>query len=108
MKTPFCVPLINKDVEKEVLSCLNETGWVTTGPKVNELEKGVYLNEHGQKIMKPSKYAFCSNPDYSSKGNWCYTNKQGSYKYCCPEGKTCLVILVLHVKDGMKQMQEKI
>ena len=57
--------------------------------KVNELEKGVYLNEHGQKIMKPSKYAFCSNPDYSLKGNWCYTNKQGAWKYCCPEGKTC-------------------
>jgi len=35
---PFCLPLINKDVEKEVLSCLNETGWLTTGPKVKELE----------------------------------------------------------------------
>lgn len=38
MKIPFCLPLINKDVESEVLSCLNETGWLTTGPKVKELE----------------------------------------------------------------------
>ena len=38
MKIPFCLPLINNDVEKEVLSCLNETGWLTTGPKVKELE----------------------------------------------------------------------
>jgi len=38
MKIPFCLPLINKDVEKDVLNCLNETGWLTTGPKVKELE----------------------------------------------------------------------
>jgi len=38
MKIPFCLPLIDKEVESEVLSCLNETGWLTTGPKVKELE----------------------------------------------------------------------
>ena len=38
MKVPFCRPLINNDVKKEVLSCLNETGWLTTGPKVKLLE----------------------------------------------------------------------
>ena len=38
MKIPFCLPLINNDVKKEVLSCLNETGWITTGPKVKLLE----------------------------------------------------------------------
>ena len=38
MKIPFCLPLIDKDVELQVLSCLNETGWITTGPKVKELE----------------------------------------------------------------------
>ena len=37
-KIPFCLPLINNDVEKEVISCLNETGWLTTGPKVKLLE----------------------------------------------------------------------
>jgi hypothetical protein len=31
MKIPFCLPLINENVNKEVLSCLNETGWLTTG-----------------------------------------------------------------------------
>ena len=41
MKIPFFLPLINKDVETEVLSCLNETGWVTTGPKVNEFEEEI-------------------------------------------------------------------
>ena len=38
MTIPFCLPLIDKDVEAEVLSCLNETGWLTSGPKVKELE----------------------------------------------------------------------
>lgn len=41
MKIPFCLPLINKDVESEVLSCLNETGWLTTGPKVKLLENQI-------------------------------------------------------------------
>ena len=38
MKIPFCLPLIDRDVNKEVLSCLNETGWLTTGPKVKLFE----------------------------------------------------------------------
>ena len=38
MKIPFCLPLIDKDVNREVLSCLNETGWLTTGPKVKLFE----------------------------------------------------------------------
>lgn len=38
MKIPFSLPLLNHDVENEVLSCLNETGWLTTGPKVKEFE----------------------------------------------------------------------
>lgn len=38
MKIPFCLPLIDKDVNKEVQSCLNETGWLTTGPKVKLFE----------------------------------------------------------------------
>ena len=38
MKIPFCLPLIDKDVNQEVLSCLNEIGWLTTGPKVKEIE----------------------------------------------------------------------
>ena len=38
MKIPFCLPLIDKDVNQEVLSCLNETGWITTGPKVKLFE----------------------------------------------------------------------
>ncbi|MDB4410306.1 DegT/DnrJ/EryC1/StrS family aminotransferase [bacterium] len=38
MKIPFCLPLIDKDVNDEVLSCLNQTGWLTTGPKVKDFE----------------------------------------------------------------------
>ena len=38
MKIPFCLPLIDKEVNQEVLSYLNETGWLTTGPKVKLLE----------------------------------------------------------------------
>ncbi len=37
-KIPFCLPFLNNEVEIEVLSCLNVTGWLTTGPKVKELE----------------------------------------------------------------------
>jgi hypothetical protein len=38
MKIPFCLPLIDKDVNQEVLSCLNETGLSKTGPKFKLLE----------------------------------------------------------------------
>ena len=38
MRIPFCLPLIDEDVNLEVFSCLNETGWLTTGPKVKLLE----------------------------------------------------------------------
>lgn len=38
MKIPFCLPYIDNDVNNEVHSCLNETGWLTTGPKVKEFE----------------------------------------------------------------------
>ena len=41
MKIPFCLPLIDENVETEVLSCLNETGWLTTGPKVSLLENEI-------------------------------------------------------------------
>ena len=41
MKIPFCLPLIDNDVNLEVLSCLNETGWLTTGPKVKLLEEEI-------------------------------------------------------------------
>jgi dTDP-4-amino-4,6-dideoxygalactose transaminase len=35
---PFCLPLIDDDVIAEVNDCLTNTGWLTTGPKVRELE----------------------------------------------------------------------
>jgi len=41
MKIPFCLPLIDKDVNKEVLSCLNETVWLTTDPKVTLFESEI-------------------------------------------------------------------
>ena len=57
--------------------------------KIDELEKGVYKNSYGQIIKEPSKYGFCSNPDKTTRGNWCYTDKQGNREYCCPKGETC-------------------
>ncbi len=39
MKIPFCLPLIDKDVVDEVNDCLLNTGWLTSGPKVQQLEK---------------------------------------------------------------------
>ncbi len=41
MHIPFCLPLIDKDVIAEVNDCLTNTGWLTTGPKVRELEAGI-------------------------------------------------------------------
>ncbi len=38
MAIPFCLPLIDHDVIAEVNDCLTNTGWLTTGPKVRELE----------------------------------------------------------------------
>lgn len=38
MKIPFSPPYIDEDVRKEVYSVLN-SGWITSGPKVLELEK---------------------------------------------------------------------
>ena len=41
MKVPFCLPLIDQDVIDEVNDCLINTGWLTTGPKVRELENNI-------------------------------------------------------------------
>lgn len=41
MKIPFCLPLIDEDVNQEVNSCLNNSGWLTTGPKVKLLENEI-------------------------------------------------------------------
>lgn len=38
MQIPFCLPLIDSDVVAEVNDCLTNTGWLTTGPKVRQLE----------------------------------------------------------------------
>jgi dTDP-4-amino-4,6-dideoxygalactose transaminase len=38
MKIPFAPPFIDEDVKNEVISAL-ESGWITTGPKVKELEQ---------------------------------------------------------------------
>ena len=38
MQIPFCLPLIDQDVIAEVNDCLTNTGWLTTGPKVRQLE----------------------------------------------------------------------
>ena len=39
MNIPFCLPLIDQDVITEVNDCLNNTGWLTTGPKTRQLEE---------------------------------------------------------------------
>ncbi len=40
MKIPFSPPYIDDDIRKEVMEAL-DSGWITTGPKVKELEKVV-------------------------------------------------------------------
>ena len=41
MQIPFALPLIDHDVIHEVNDCLTNTGWLTTGPKVRQLEEEV-------------------------------------------------------------------
>lgn len=41
MKIPFSLPLIDSLVEKEILSTLYETGWITSGPKTKEFEEKI-------------------------------------------------------------------
>ena len=38
MKIPFCLPLIDDDVKNKISYCLKESGWLTSGPLVKELE----------------------------------------------------------------------
>ena len=39
MKIPFSLPLIDDDVVSEVNDALLNTGWLTSGPKVLQLEE---------------------------------------------------------------------
>mgnify|MGYP006091793887 FL=1 len=39
MKIPFSLPVINQNVIDEMMDCLTNTGWLTTGPKTKALEK---------------------------------------------------------------------
>ena len=41
MPIPFSLPLIDDDVIAEVNDCLTRTGWLTSGPKVRELEEQI-------------------------------------------------------------------
>lgn len=41
MNVPFSLPLIDQDVVNEVNDALTNTGWLTSGPKVLELEKEI-------------------------------------------------------------------
>ncbi len=43
MNIPFSLPLIDESVIAEVNDCLTRTGWLTTGPKVRELETEIGL-----------------------------------------------------------------
>ena len=41
MKIPFSLPVIDQDVVDEMMDTLNNTGWLTTGPKTRELEEEI-------------------------------------------------------------------
>jgi len=41
MQIPFALPVIDADVIHEVNDCLTNTGWLTTGPKVRQLEEEI-------------------------------------------------------------------
>ncbi len=41
MNVPFCLPLIDSDVVREVNDVFNNTGWITSGPKVIQFENQI-------------------------------------------------------------------
>ena len=54
MQISFSLPLIDKSVIEEVYDCLTNTGWITTGSKVRQLEEEV-------KKLCGTKAALCVN-----------------------------------------------
>jgi dTDP-4-amino-4,6-dideoxygalactose transaminase len=54
MQIPFALPVIDADVIHEVNDCLTNTGWLTTGPKVRQLEEEV-------KVLTGASAALCVN-----------------------------------------------
>ena len=51
MNIPFSLPVINQDVIDEVMDCLTNTGWLTTGPKTKELEKEFELLTKAEAVL---------------------------------------------------------
>ena len=51
MNIPFSLPVINQDVVDEMMDCLTNTGWLTTGPKTKELEKEFELLTKAEAVL---------------------------------------------------------
>jgi len=51
MKIPFSLPVINQEVIDEMIDCLTNTGWLTTGPKTKELEKEFELLTKAEAVL---------------------------------------------------------
>ena len=51
MIIPFSLPVINQDVIDEMMDCLTNTGWLTTGPKTKELEKEFELLTKAEAVL---------------------------------------------------------
>lgn len=51
MNIPFSLPVINQDVINEMMDCLTNTGWLTTGPKTKELEKEFELLTKAEAVL---------------------------------------------------------
>ena len=51
MNIPFSLPLINQNVIDEMMDCLTNTGWLTTGPKTKELEKEFELLTKSEAVL---------------------------------------------------------
>ncbi len=55
MSIPFSLPLLDQPVVDEVVDALTNTGWITSGPKVQEFEKAI-----GEYVDCPSTVAVSS------------------------------------------------
>ena len=51
MNIPFSLPVINQDVIDEMMDCLTNTGWLTTGPKTKELEMEFELLTKAEAVL---------------------------------------------------------
>lgn len=103
MSIPFSLPLLNQDVVDEVVDALTNTGWITSGPKVQQFESAI-----GEYVQCPHTVAVSSwTTGAMVMLRWLGVGPGDevivpSYTYCA----TALAVLNLGAKPVMVDVEE--